>query len=144
MHVEPLQQENAQAHFDPESHIAYITYNGILTADTSVAVYDWLADLTEAVGIDNVYGEVFDFREVEEFMPDNLISARKNSRRMNMRNNVKKLPVAMVVKDFVQEEILRGPMQNPKENQRKRIVRTMDEALAFITSYRNQQTPEAE
>jgi hypothetical protein len=144
MSVEALQQENAQASFDAESHIAFITYHGVLTAATSIAVYDWLADLTEAVGLDNVYGEVFDFREVEQFMPDNLISARKNSRRMNMRNNVKKLPVAMIVKDFVQEEILRGPMQNPKENQRKRIVRTMDEALTFITGYHQQQTPEAE
>lgn len=144
MSIKPLEHPNATAHFDEATRIAFITYNGTLTGDTSTVVYNWLADLTETIGIEGVHGEVFDFRQVEEFMPDNLMAARKNSRRMNLRNNVRRLPVAMIVKDFVQEEILRGPMQNPKENQRKRIVRTMDDALAFIAAYREQQQPTTE
>jgi hypothetical protein len=43
--------------------------------------------------------------------------------------------VAMVVKDFYQEEILRGPMQNVQENRRKSIVRSMDEARAFLDEW---------
>ena len=90
--------------------------------------------------MDNMRGEVFDFRDVTQFMPDNLMDARRNSRRYNVKNDVRRLPVAMIVKDFYQEEILRGPMQNVRENVRKTIVRNMDDALMFITNWHAQQT----
>ena len=136
MTIPPLERENATAHYDEETGIAYINYMGFLDADASVAVYEWLADLDEVV--EDLYGEVFDFRQVTEFMPDNLMEARKKSRRRNMRQDVHTLPVAMIVKDFYQEEILRGPMQNVPENQRKRIVRGMDEALYFLQKWREE------
>lgn len=139
MRIPQLDHENATARYDASTGIAYITYTGPLDSSASTAVYDWLADLLQAVGLENLYGEVFDFRAVEEFMPDNLIDARRNSRRYNMKNNVKKLPVAMIVKDFFQEEILRGPMRNVKENERKTIVRTEEEAIAFLHEWHEQQ-----
>ncbi len=130
MPIAPLTHENASGTYDPETRIAYITYTGMLTAEASVAVYNWLGDVTQEEGL--LYGEVFDFRNVLEFAPDNLMEARKKSRRRNLRSNIHHLPVAMIVKDFYQEEILRGPMQNVPENQRKTIVQTLDDALAFI------------
>ena len=48
----------------------------------------------------------------------------------------------MICANFYQEEILRGPMQNVPENQRKRIVRTEDEALEFIEEWHREHTPE--
>lgn len=135
MAIHNLTMDKAEAHFDPESKIAFITYRGELTAEESTAVYDWLADLIESVGLDNIYGEIFDFREVTEFAADNLMQARRNSRRYNMRNNVRGLPVAMVISNFYQEEILRGPMQNVEENKRKTVVWKMEEAVAFLQKY---------
>jgi hypothetical protein len=140
MSITPLQHDNARARYDSDSGIAHITYTGYLTGEASTAVYDWLADVTQAIGIENMRGEVFDFRDVTEFMPDNLMDARRNSRRYNVKNDVRRLPVAMIVKDFYQEEILRGPMQNVRENARKTIVRTMDDALGFIRDWHTQQT----
>jgi hypothetical protein len=130
MPIPPLEHPNASAYYDEQTRIAYITYRGSLTAEASVAVYDWLGDLTQMEGL--IYGEVFDFRPVQEFAPDNLMEARKKSRRRNLRSNIHHLPVAMIVKDFYQEEILRGPMQNVPENQRKAIVQTVQDALTFI------------
>lgn len=144
MAVPDLNHPNAKAYFNQENQIVYITYTGVLSADASTAVYDWLHDVAQTVGIENMYGEIFDFRDVTEFMPDNLMSARSNSRRMNMRQNVKKLPVAMIVKDFYQEEILRGPMQNVKENKRKTVVRTMDDAEDFLNQWHAENTTESE
>jgi hypothetical protein len=144
MGISALKHDNATAHYDDDSGIAYITYTGLLTADASTAVYEWLSDLIAEVGIDNMYGEVFDFRAVKEFMPDNLLQARRKSRGYNLRNDVKKLPVAMIVENYYQEEILRGPMQNVEENKRKRIVRKMDDALAFLHEWHadKEQDPE--
>jgi hypothetical protein len=137
--VTPLKHDNASARYDNDAGIVYVTYSGYLTGEASTAVYDWLGDVIQTVGIDKMRGEVFDFREVTEFLPDNLMDARRNSRRYNFRNDVRKLPVAMIVKDFYQEEILRGPMQNVRENARKTIVRNMDEALTFINDWHTQQ-----
>ncbi|MEO1291104.1 MAG: hypothetical protein AAFV93_25500, partial [Chloroflexota bacterium] len=132
MAIEDLQMEQAHATYDTDSKIAFIKYSGVLSAKESTAVYDWLSDLVEAVGLDEIYGEVFDFRDVTEFAPDNLMQARRNSRRHNMRNNVRGLPVSMVISSFFQEEILRGPMQNVEENKRKAIVWSMKDAVAFL------------
>ncbi len=139
MSIVPLKMEQASAYYDEESKIAFVKYSGVLSAEESTAVYDWLADLVEAIGLDSIYGEVFDFREVKEFAPDNLMQARRNSRRYNMRNNVRRLPVAMIISNFYQEEILRGPMQNVEENKRKTLVHEMDDALAFLKGWHEEQ-----
>lgn len=144
MAIAPLNLEKVSAEYASDSKIAFIKYTGTLTADDSTTVYDWLADLVEAVGLENIYGEIFDFREVTEFAPDNLMEARRNSRRYNMRNRVRHLPVSMIISSFFQEEILRGPMQNVEENKRKAIVWEMDDAVNFLHEWHAQQeTPES-
>ncbi len=135
MKMQPLILQQVSAHFDEESNIAFIRYSGILGADESNAAYRWLAVLLEAVGVENVYGEIFDFTAVKQFQPENLVDAKKNSRKLNLRVNIHETPVAMVVRDAVQEEILRGPMRNVPENKRKRIVYSEEEALAFFKEW---------
>ncbi|MEL6306808.1 MAG: hypothetical protein AAFN11_17300 [Chloroflexota bacterium] len=142
MAIADLSIEKADARYDEETKIAYITYRGSLTADESTAVYQWLAELMDTVGLEGVYGEVFDFRKVTEFEPDNLMQARKKSRRYNLRNNGRKVPVAMVVASFIQEETLRGPMQNVEENKRKTIVWKMDEAVQFLHDWHAENSSE--
>lgn len=130
MTILSLNEERVQGRYDETTRIVHIVYSGQLDADASTAAYNWLATINETVGMP--YGEIFDFRNVTEFMPDNLLEARKKSRRRNLRNEVHQLPVAMVVKDYYQEEILRGPMQNVPENQRKTIVKSVEEAVDFL------------
>lgn len=139
MAIVPLQQEKVIARYNEESRTIYITYNGSLGAEASGAAYEWIDTVIHEVGIENVYGEIFDFREVFEFLPENLMDARKKSRRMNMKNNIRNLPVAMIINGLVQEEILRGPLQNVPENTRKRIVYSMEEAQAFLDEWHEAQ-----
>ncbi|GAB1422464.1 hypothetical protein MASR2M15_26980 [Anaerolineales bacterium] len=134
--MDPLTTTNVKAYFDLDSRIVYIHYNGILGADVTASVYEWLEELLEWVGTENILGEIFDFRNVVEFTPDNLMEARSKSRTMNFTRNTKAIPVAMVVDDPVHEQILRGPMRNvPEKNPRKIIVDTMSEAIAFIQNW---------
>lgn len=135
MTKEKLQQERVEAYYDEEKKVAYIIYSGILGAEDSASAYQWLAELIAEIGIENIHGEIFDFRKVRQFQPDNLIDARKNSRKLNLRVNIHSTPVAMIVRDAVQEEILRGPMRNVPENKRKRIVQSEDEAFAFFREW---------
>lgn len=139
MSIQSLNERQVTAHYDEEQRIAYVAYSGILEAGASSAAYQWLADLIEAIGVESLYGEIFDFTAVRQFQPDNLIDAKKNSRKLNLKVNIHDTPVAMVVRDAVQEEILRGPMRNVPENKRKRIVYSEEDALAFFQEWHSEE-----
>lgn len=142
MSIEALEIPQASARYDAEHNVVWISYRGILDAEASTLVYQWLAEFFEAHDDQAIAGEVFDFREVDSFGPDNLFEARKKSRGFNLKQDITHLPVAMICSNFYQEEILRGPMQNVPENQRKRIVHTDAEALAFIEEWHSQRQVE--
>lgn len=135
MNVESLQVEQATAYFDEERRYIRVAYRGSLGSDVTVQVYDWIDRVVKQIGVDGILGEIFDFSEVTEFQPENLQTARKTSKRMNVRLDTSSLPVALVVKTFYQEEILRGAMQIAPGHARKRIVKSEAEALAFIEEW---------
>ncbi|MEM6530952.1 MAG: hypothetical protein AAF653_21825 [Chloroflexota bacterium] len=135
--IAPLSLENVTTHFDEKRAIAHITYRGILRAGDSEAAYKWLGELIVCIGTERLYGEIFDFRDVRSFSTDNLIDARKKSRKMNIMMNTQDFPVAMVVANDMQEQILRGPMRIMEENPRKRIVHATEDALAFLDEWHN-------
>lgn len=130
-----LELPSVNAYYDSATQLIRINYRGSLDAETPVKVYGWIDEVIAAVGIDNIQGEIFDFRNVTEFQPDNLLAARRKSRRMNLKVAVHNFPVAMIVKNFYHEEILRGPMQNVPENKRKTIVYSEEAALQFIQKW---------
>lgn len=135
MSIEPLESPHANARYDEEHNIVWVTYRGMLDADATSKVYSWLSKFFDARDNNNIDGEIFDFRNVETFGPDNLFEARKKSRGFNLKQDISHLPVAMICSNFYQEEILRGPMQNIPENNRKAIVHSDEEALDFIVSW---------
>jgi hypothetical protein len=135
MAIADLKIDNATTHHDTGSGITYITYRGVLDSEVTVQVYDWLNTLYEAVGIDSIYGQVFDFRAVKQFAESNLTTARRTSNRMNMVNDTSKFPVALLVENHLQEETLRGPMRIPEQHARKRIVWSEDEAHQFLQEW---------
>ena len=135
MPIQPLELPNAHARYDEEHNVVWITYHGLLDAKATASVYQWLADFFATGASQDIAGEIFDFREVQTFGPDNLFEARKKSRGFNLKQDVSTLPVAMICANFYQEEILRGPMQNVPENNRKAIVKTEAEALDFIANW---------
>jgi hypothetical protein len=142
MSVKPLETPTASARYDEEHNVVWITYRGLLDAESTASVYHWLADFFDAIDNKEIDGEVFDFREVQTFGPDNLFEARKKSRGFNLKQDVSTLPVAMICANFYQEEILRGPMQNVPENNRKMIVKTEAEAIEFIANWHREQLSE--
>ena len=135
--IDQLEKVHVECHYNAEKRIAYVTYKGILDADASDSAYDWLYKLIGNIGVDHLYGEVFNFRGVTVFTTENLIDAMRKSRKMNISITAKTrlFPVAMIVANTMQEEILRGPMRVPPENVRKRIVYSMEEAHRFLDQW---------
>ena len=142
MPIDPLETNTASAHYDDDHNVVWITYRGLLDAEATAKVYNWLAEFFEDHGDNEISGEVFDFRGVNTFGPDNLFEARKKSRGFNLKQNMSDIPVAMICANFYQEEILRGPMQNVPENPRKTIVHSEAEALQFIRDWHSEHMPE--
>ena len=142
MSIQPLDTPNASAQYDEEHNVVRVTYRGVLGADATISVYHWLAEFFAIRDNNDIRGEIFDFREVQSFGPDNLFEARKKSRGFNLKQDISELPVAMVCANFYQEEILRGPMRNVPENNRKRIVNTEAEALEFIDEWHSERISE--
>jgi hypothetical protein len=132
MSVERLEIEQATAYYDAEQRMVRIAYRGSLGSDVTVQVYDWLDKLIQEIGVEKIHGEIFDFSGVTEFQPSNLQTARKTSKRLNVKIDTSQLPVALIAKTFYQEEILRGSMQISPDHTRKRIVKSEDEAFTFI------------
>ena len=133
--------ERASINFDPETRIVEIIYRGALDGETNARVYQWLEEFYQEVDISEIWGQIFDFRNVTEFLQDNLKTARRNSTRLNMRTDVSQCPAALVVNDFYHGEILRGSMRVSTENIRKRIVWSRQEALDFFEEWHAEHTP---
>lgn len=132
-----LTADQATAVYDPETRIVTIRYKGDLDAAITIQVYDWLDRLYHEVGLETIYGQIFDFRNVTRFDPTNLTTARRTSAKMNMAQDTSQFPVALIVANREQEETLRGPMRIPEGHQRKRIVWSDEDALAFINNWYN-------
>lgn len=127
--------DNANVVYDSASHIITVTYQGVLGGDVTTQVYQWLEDLYKEISMSEIKGQIFDFRQVVRFDDSNLTVARRASNRMNMLQDTSQFPVALIVANPEQEEVLRGPMRIPEGHQRKRIVRSQQEALAFIRDW---------
>ncbi len=140
--MDPLKIDQAEAYFDLETHIAYIAYRGVLHADVTVQVYDWLDAVYDEVGLENVHGQVFDFSAVEMFDPGNLKVARRTSSRANMKQDTSHIPVGLIVSTPIHEETLRTDMRILPENTRKKIVWSMEAALEFIETWHKEKSPQ--
>ena len=130
-----LEAKQARADYDPEQGLIYVTYEGVLTEDVPKAVYGWLEELYEEIDVTSLYGQIFDFRGVEEFDESNLKTARRTSSRMNMRVDVSHVPVALIVSDPYHQEILLGSMRISPDHIRKKIVWSEEEAQEFFQTW---------
>ncbi|MDX1992479.1 MAG: hypothetical protein SF029_08820 [bacterium] len=143
MSIPPLETDQASAVYEEASQIAYIAYHGKLGGEVTRQVYDWLDDLYEAVGVEAIYGQIFDFRAVTEFLDENLQTARRVSKLANIKADTSNIPVALLISTFYHQEILRSTMRIGPEHERKRIVWSHDEAMAFLKLWHTTRTETA-
>ena len=137
-----LEIEKATAYFEEDTGVVRVAYKGELTADVNGAVYAWLDELLNEIGLESVYGEIFDFRKVTEFAPDNLKTARRTSSKLNMKMDTSQIPVALLISDAAHQEVFHSSMRISPQNLRRRIVWSEDEAYAFLDEWHSQQSGE--
>jgi hypothetical protein len=135
-----IETEQFSAYYDENEQILFVTYSGIMTPDVTAQFYTWLLQsLAERPGlVETARGSVYDFRKVARFENKNLTAAQRESQNLSQRFDVSHIPVALIVGSLYQEQLLRVTMQIQQGQERKRIVRSVDEALAFFNEYHRQ------
>ncbi|RMG70862.1 MAG: hypothetical protein D6711_16430 [Chloroflexi bacterium] len=130
-----LVHDGVTAYFDEALGISFVTYKGILNSDVTRALYDWVKALLPLIGENATRGVVFDFRQVTHFTRDNLHASREESTRINREKDMSTHPVALIVENTYQEQMVKTSMQLTPIEERKRIVYSMEDALDYIEQW---------
>ncbi|MCL4247347.1 MAG: hypothetical protein KJ065_04255 [Anaerolineae bacterium] len=133
--------EHYSAHYDAQRLLLFVRYQGALTPAISIQFYQWLIGaikdnphlLTEA------RGSIYDFRAVTELANTNMSSTQRQSQQVNQQVDLQNHPVALIAKDSVQQALLTATMRISPQQDRKKVVRSEAEALAFIDAFHEQQ-----
>lgn len=134
--VQALDEPTVSGHFDPYRRIFFVFYKGTLTADATNKAYAWLFTQGQVVGgIDNIYAFVFDFTEVGKFRRDNTFASRKQSITARANIDLSRVPAALVVKNFYQEQMVLLSMKVNRVEERAKICNSHAEAMTFIDQF---------
>ncbi len=128
------------AYFEDESGIMYVTYQGVLSPDITAQVYKWMLDAVQTLDVKDIRGGIYDFRLVKDFNKGNLSTANRESRNFNVKVDISHVPVALLVNTFFQEQMVKVSMKIDPGQDRKRIVKSMEEALVFIKEFHRKQS----
>ena len=137
MPFERLETPDVIAYYDEEQHLVFITYSEALTTDITKAVYEWANRIATSDEVAKSRGSIYDFRQVRKFNLGNLTTVQQKSTQLNRKEDFSHHAVALIVDTFYQESMVRTAMQISPGQDRKRIVHSMEEALAFIESFHN-------
>ncbi len=137
MIIEHIETDPFTAWYDTEEGILHVNYRGVLTPEATVQFYRWLGGIIQRnpQEVGRAKGSIYDFRGVTGFDKSNLTSAQRQSKQLNMQVDMSGHPVALLVETALQERILIVELSISPQQDRKRIVRTEAEALAFIDSF---------
>ncbi len=147
MEFERLDTDSVLGEYHDSDGIVRVTYRGVLTADVTRVMYGWLGRLIAQNGgdISRTRGSIYDFRQVIDFDSRNFSTAQSQS--ANLKTQVDRIdlsqhPVALVVNTIKQEQFVKLTMQVVGQEKRQRIVRSIEDAEAFIAAFHRQHTTE--
>ena len=135
--IKALKTEQIEADFDEVRGFLLVKYCGELSSDVTKQFYGWLMGEMQAnpEKVSEARGSIYDFRDVTDFGMDNLSATQQSSKQVSKQADVTNHPVALIVNDVYQEGMVKLSMQVTEQQERKRIVKSVDEAVAFIQSW---------
>jgi hypothetical protein len=142
--IEPLNDPNVKAVYDPEQQLARITYGRLISPEVTSTAYAWMGrsiqqGRTEGLAL---RGCIFDFSQMENFYPGNITAAKAESRSIRQENTdaLQQIPIALIAINDHQRMLVGITLKNSKrdtgtENPFVKLVKNEQEALAFIRSF---------
>jgi hypothetical protein len=137
MATERLETEFVTGYFAEDENILYVTYHHALTPSVTNSMYRWLGRIIKDAknDVSRAIGSIYDFSDVDNIDLADFMNAQVRSVSINVKIDLSKHPVALIVKSEHQEEYVRMLMGVTPQESRKRIVYSVDEARAFIKEF---------
>ena len=132
-----IETEQFSAEYDNQNQLLLVAYHGVLTPAVTKEFYTWLMQsMTDYPDhVQNARGSIYNFCSVTDFDNSNLTTASNQSKQLNHINDLKNHPVALIVKDKLQQQILNVSMKLTPHDKRVRVVWTMNEAVEHINAF---------
>lgn len=128
-----LETDEMFAHYDGVKQILFIQYYRAASAEVTHQAYQWIRDISTK--LTDIRGCVYDFRKVRHFRPDNQSAVTKESEAINEELDFSSVPVAIVVDNMYQEQMVKKTLSNTPQTERKTIVYTFPEAFQFFRDF---------
>lgn len=137
MAIERLETDFVTGYFDEDEKILYVTYRHNLTPSVTNSMYRWLGRIIKDAknDISRSIGSIYDFSDVDNIDLADFMNAQVQSVSINVKIDLSRHPVALIVKSEHQEEYVRMLMGVTPQENRKRIVYSVDEAKVFIQEF---------
>ncbi len=137
MIIEHLERDNFTLWYDTDERVLHVRYRGTLSPETTRAFYTELGGVIQRnpLEVGRALGSIYDFRDVSQFESRNLTAAQRQSQDLNSRFELANHPVAVLVGTRLQESILRVELSISPQQNRKRVVWSEAEGLAFINAF---------
>lgn len=134
---EELHTSNIDGFFDEQARILRVTYRGVVSAQVTRDVYAWIGRLIMSVGgnVNIALGSIYDFSAVTQFDSLTLSTTQRNSQAVNRDAELRYHPVGLIVKTPFQREYVRLTMKVSPQEDRKKIVESLEDAEAFIVQF---------
>jgi hypothetical protein len=123
-------------YIDTDLKVLMVIYHATISSQTTAELYAWIQRITaNATPEDTTIGGIFDFREVKEFVSGNLSSVQRRSTDLNRKVDTSSYPVALLVSTLYQEQLVRAVMKSTPGQDRKKIVRSLEDAMTFLKTF---------
>jgi hypothetical protein len=138
MNIPSLNNPNVAAHVDSVTGLIHVVYQDAITPQITKRFYEWLYEIAGKHDLAGVKGATFDFRDVKTFDQGNIRTAQKESRSANNKLSMSHIPVGLIVRTLYQEQMVRISTTLTQQTHRMKIVKSVNEALAFIQEWNQQ------
>lgn len=130
----PYDSPGLSIHYDSDQRIVFATYKDTLTPEISSQFYAWVA-MPKDLQLKDFRGAIFDYRQVKRFHNYNIHTTKRASQTANLKFDMSHIGVALIVQTYYQEQMIRATLALTPQQERKRIVHSDAEALAFIEEW---------
>lgn len=137
MNLSVINTPQLSAYYDG---IIHVTYRGAVDSHITNQVYKWRKDIFRTIPTNFIRGEIFDFRDVNDFMPGHLQAVQKASKELSLLVDLSSVPCALVVSSAYQMQTLSIAVQLTPIIERKHIVWSREEAFNYLQSWNESQS----
>jgi len=129
MNISVINTPQLSAYYDG---IIHVTYRGVVDSQLTQQAYNWRKQFYQTMPLHYVRGEIFDFRDVTDFMPGHLQTVQQASSAIHRIVDLSNIPAALIVANAYQMQTIHVAAQLTPTIERKQVVWTREEAFDYI------------